>query len=403
MGEFLKVLTYQQASQLLNENFKQLVTESLPLENCYNRVLAADIISPENIPSFSRSTVDGYAVRCEDTFGSSESLPGMLDYAGTVVMGKVPDFTIQNGQCAWIPTGGMLPPGCNAVVMMEYTEKLDDHTVLIFKPAGLWESVMQEGEDIAKGEQVFNQGKIMRPQDIGMLASLGVQPIDVYKKIRAGVLSTGDEIIPWQEKPVPGQIRDVNSCVISSAIETCGAIPNNYPLVGDDLKNLKAAIARGLEENDLLLVSGGSSVGVADYTLEAMLSLPDTQLLFHGIAMKPGKPTLAVRVGSKLIIGLPGHPVSALMVFHIICAPLLRWTSAGLYKTARLTTNVASQAGRDDFIPVRLLTSEQGLQAQALLGKSGLMNILAKADGYIQIPYEKQGIKAGDEVVVTLF
>ncbi len=243
----------------------------------------------------------------------------------------------------------------------------------------------------------------MRPQDIGLLASLGVQPVEVYKKYRAGVLSTGDEIIPWREKPAPGQVRDVNSCAISSAIESCGAIPRNYPLVGDDLQYLKEAIARGWEENDLLLVSGGSSVGVADYTLEAMLSLPDAELLFHGIAMKPGKPTLAVRAGSKLIIGLPGHPVSALMVFHIICAPLLRWSSTGLYKPARLTTNVASQAGRDDFVPVRLLDSDEGLQAQALLGKSGLMNILAKADGYIHIPYEKQGIKAGEEVVVTLF
>lgn len=403
MGEFLKVLTYQQASQLLKENFKQLAIESLPLENCYNRVLAADIISPENMPSFSRSTVDGFAVSCEDSFGSSESLPGMLDYAGTVVMGQIPDFSIAKGQCAWIPTGGMLPSGCDAVVMMEYTEKLDDHTVLIFRPVGLWENVMQEGEDIAGGEQVFSRGKIMRPQDIGLLASLGIQPIDVYKKYQVGVLSTGDEIIPWQEKPVPGQVRDVNSCAVSSAIESCGAIPGNYPLVGDNLQSLKQAIVHGLEENDILLVSGGSSVGVADYTLEAMLSLPDSEMLFHGIAMKPGKPTLAVRVGSKLIIGLPGHPVSALMVFHVVCAPILRWTSAGLYKPACLTTNVASQAGRDDFIPVRLLNSDEGLQAQALLGKSGLMNILAKADGYIQIPYEKQGIKAGDEVVVTMF
>lgn len=403
MGEFLKVLTYQQAKQLLTVNFNRLDTESVALETCLNRVLATDIISPENIPSFSRSTVDGFAVSCEDTFGSSESLPGMLDYTGTVMMGQSPDFTIKTGQCAWIPTGGMLPSGCNAAVMMEYTEKLDEETVLIFRPAGIWENVMQEGEDIASGEQVFDRGKIMRPQDIGLLASLGIQNITAYKRYRVGVLSTGDEIIPLYEKPDPGQVRDVNSCAISSAIESCGAIPANYPLVGDDLQHLKEAIARGLESNDLLLVSGGSSVGVADYTLEAMLAMPDSELLFHGIAMKPGKPTLAVRAGKKVIIGLPGHPVSALMVFHIICAPLLRWSSSGLQKQAHLTSNVASQAGRDDFVPVRLLASDEGLQAQALLGKSGLMNILAKADGYIHIPYEKQGIKAGDEVAVTLF
>lgn len=403
MGEFLKVVSYQQASLLLNKHFPPADTKSVLLERTFNRVLAEDIVSPENIPSFTRSTVDGFAVNCEDTYGSSESLPGMLTFAGTIVMGQKPDFTLKQGQCAWIPTGGMLPAGSNAVVMVEYTEKLDAETVLLSRPAALFENVMQEGEDIAIEELVFSRGKIMRPQDIGLLASLGIQEITVYNKYRVGILSTGDEIIPLQQKPDPGQVRDVNSCAISSAVESCGAISRNYPLVPDDLPSLKEAIARGLEENDLLLVSGGSSVGVADYTLEAMLSMPDAELLFHGIAMKPGKPSLAVRTGQKLIIGLPGHPVSALMVFNIVCAPLLRGSAAGMPKLAYLTTNVASQAGRDDFVPVRLLESNAGLQAQALLGKSGLMNILAKADGYIHIASEKQGIKAGDEVAVTLF
>jgi len=403
MGEFLKVLTYQQASLLLQAHFSRSDTEILPLENCFNRVLAQDIISPENMPAFTRSTVDGYAVNCEDTFGSSETLPGMMEAVGTVLMGQSPDFALQSGQCAWIPTGGMLPSGSNAVVMVEYTEKLDEQTVLVSKPVGLYENVMLAGEDIAEGAQVFTAGKLMRPQDIGMLASLGIAELKVYKKIQAGILSTGDEVIPLREKPALGQIRDVNSCVISSAVEACGAVYRSYPLVRDDLPKLKAAIAKGLAENDLLLVSGGSSVGTADYTLEAMLAMPDAELLFHGIAMKPGKPTMAVRSGRKLIIGLPGHPVSALMVFHIVCAPLLRRFSAATFKKAILTSNVASQAGRDDFIPVRLPESGQDPEAQALLGKSGLMNILAKADGYIHIAYEKQGIKAGEEVLVTLF
>lgn len=403
MGEFLKVLTYQQASLLLQGHFGQTDTEILPLESCFNRVLAEDIVSLENMPAFTRSTVDGYAVNCEDTFGSSETLPGMMESAGTIMMGQPADFELKNGQCAWIPTGGMLPAGSNAVVMVEYTEKLDDQTVLVSKPVGLYENVMQAGEDIAEGELVFTGGKLMRPQDIGLLASLGIAELKVYKKYQVGILSTGDEIIPLREKPELGQIRDVNSCAVSTAVESCGADYRSYPLVGDDLPQLKTAIARGLAENDLLLVSGGSSVGVADYTLEAMLAMPDSELLFHGVAMKPGKPTMAVRSGRKLIIGLPGHPVSALMVFHIICAPLLRRFSAAMHAKASLTSNIASQAGRDDFIPVRLLESEEGLKAQALLGKSGLMNILAKADGYIHIAYEKQGIKAEDEVLVTLF
>lgn len=398
----MKVLTYQQARDILAENFSWSGTESLPLNKCCDRLLAEDIISPENIPAFIRSSVDGYAVDCEDTFGSSESLPGMLEYTGEIIMGSEPDFTIGSGQCAWIPTGGMLPSGSNAVVMVEYTEKLDDKTILTSRPVGPWENVMQTGEDIATGELVFSRGKRLRPQDIGLLASLGINEIEVGKLNRVGVISTGNEIIPIQEKPALGQVRDVNSYAISAAIQSGGALASVYPIVADSPADLKDAMACGLMENDLLLVSGGSSVGIADYTLEAMLSFPDSKLLFHGIAMKPGKPTLAVRVGRQLIIGLPGHPVSALMVFHIVCASLLssfrRQTVQG-----RLLQNIASQAGRDDFIPVRLIAHGNELTVQPLLGKSGLMNILAQADGYIHIEYEKQGLYNSEMVTVILF
>lgn len=402
MGEFLKVFTYQQARNLLDQHFSLADTELLPLERCTNRLLAADIISPENIPAFTRSTVDGYAVACEDTFGSSENLPGILDYSGEVLMGQQPGFAIAAGQCAWIPTGGMLPTGSNAVVMVEYTEKLDDKTILTSRPVGPWENVMQAGEDIAEGKQVFSRGQRMRAQDIGLLASLGIHELSVFKICRVGVISTGDEVIPIHKKPALGQVRDVNSYAIGSAIQSCGAITVNYPLVPDDPVQLRDAMTHGLAENELLLVSGGSSVGTADYTLEAMLSFPDSELLFHGIAMKPGKPTLAVRVGKQLIIGLPGHPVSALMVFHIICASLLNSFSRQTMQ-GRLLINVASQAGRDDFIPVRLIESEGELTVQPLLGKSGLMNILAQADGYIHIEYEKQGLYSSEVVTVNLF
>lgn len=402
MAEFLKVLTFQNAREILRQHFAAPAAGIIPLENCFERILAEDLTSPENIPAFTRSTVDGYAVNCEDSYGSSETLPGMLEYIGSVLMGEETQLAIAAGQCAWVPTGGMMPAGSNAMIMVEYTERLDDKTVLIFRPAGAWENVMQVGEDISAGEKIFQRGQKMRPQDIGLLASLGIKELSVYKPYRAGILSTGDEIIPFQNQPRLGQIRDVNTCAIGAALQSCAAIPCPYPLVKDDLPALKKAIAQGLEENDVLLVSGGSSVGIADYTLEAMLSFPDSELLFHGIAIKPGKPTLAVRAGSQLIIGLPGHPVSALMIFHIICAPLLRQYKARQEK-GRLTVNIASQAGRDDFIPAKLRESETGLEVQPLLGKSGLMNILAQADGYIHIPYEKQGLQANEEVTVTLF
>jgi molybdopterin molybdotransferase len=305
-------------------------------------------------------------------YGSSETLPGMLEYIGSVLMGEETQLTLGPDQCAWVPTGGMMPAGSNAMIMVEYTERLDNKTVLVFRPAGAWENVMQVGEDIAAGDKIFQRGHKMRPQDIGLLASLGIKELSVYKPYRAGILSTGDEIIPFQHQPKPGQIRDVNTWAISAALQSCDAVPHPYPLVKDDLSSLKKAIAQGLEENDILLVSGGSSVGIADYTLEAMLSFPDSELLFHGIAIKPGKPTLAVRTGSQLIIGLPGHPVSALMIFHIICAPLLRQYKARQEK-GLLTVNIASQAGRDDFIPQNYWKAKPDWQYSPA-GQISLMN-----------------------------
>jgi len=402
MPEFLKVLTYQDARQLIINHFPARVIEYVPLERCNNRVLALDLTSPEHMPAFNRSTVDGYAVRAEDTFGSSESLPGMLNYIDSVQMGREPQFAIANGQCAWIPTGGMLPPDSNAAIMIEYTEKLGVDTILVSRPVAPGENVMHRGEDVKQGSTIFQNGKILKAQDIGLLASLGIDQVPVFKAYHIGILSTGDEIIPLSQVPVIGQVRDVNSYSIAAALESCGAVPHRYPLVEDDIAALRQAVAAALNENDVVIMSGGSSVGVADYSVEVMLSFPDSEMLFHGIAVKPGKPTIGVRVGKKLIIGLPGHPVSALMVFNILCASVISPDSLRRVD-AQITINVASQPGRDDFFPVQLAEDDEVTQAKPLLGKSGLMSILAQADGYVHIPYEKQGIRAGDMVKVNLF
>ena len=402
MPEFLKVLTYQNARQLIIDHFPAREIECLPLENCNNRVLAQELTSPEDMPPFNRSTVDGYAVSAEDTFGSSESLPGMLDYTGSVQMGREPQFAIANGQCAWIPTGGMLPIGSNAAIMVEYTEKLGEDTILVSRPVAPGENVMLKGEDIKQGSTIFRSGKILKAQDIGLLSSLGIDQVPVFRPYHIGILSTGDEIIPLNQVPVIGQVRDVNSYSIAAALESCGALPQRYPLVEDDIASLHQAVDKALGENDVVIMSGGSSVGVADYSVGVMLSFPDAEMLFHGIAVKPGKPTIGVRVGNKLIIGLPGHPVSALMVFNILCASII---SPHLVRQvdAQITLNIASQPGRDDFCPVQLEEELDGRKAKPLLGKSGLMSILAQADGYVHIPYEKQGIRAGDMVKVNLF
>ena len=317
-------------------------------------------------------------------------------------MGLAPSFEIGSGHCVWIPTGGMLPAGSNAVVMVEYTEKLGEDIILVSRPVAPGENVMHQGEDIGRGETVFCRGKILKAQEIGLLASLGIGRLPVLRPFHIGILSTGDEVIPLDQVPALGQVRDVNSYSLEAALKSYGTIPRRYPLVKDDFATLRQAVEEALGDNDILLMSGGSSVGVADYSIEVMLSFPDSELLFHGIAVKPGKPTIGVRVGEKLIIGLPGHPVSALMVFYILCAPLINPASARSTEAA-ITINVASQPGRDDFVPVQLIMDVGEQKAKPLLGKSGLMSILAQADGYIHIAYEKQGIKAGDTVKVNLF
>lgn len=402
MPEFLKVLRFQEAMGLLRERAPRPDVEVVDLAASNRRILANDIMSPEDMPSFNRSTVDGYVVRAEDTFGSSESLPGMVNHIGAVEMGVEPGFVITSGECAWMPTGGMLPQGSNAVVMVEYTEKLGPDTVLLYRPVAPGENVMHKGEDVGRGIPVFSRGKWLQAKDIGLLASLGVSTVSVFKPYRVGVLSTGDEVIPIDQHPAMGQVRDVNSYSIAAAVESYGAVPRRYPLVTDDREALQKAMGKALTENDLVILSGGSSVGVADYSLEIMLSMPNAEMLFHGIAVKPGKPTIGVRAGRKLIVGLPGHPVSALMVFYILCAPIISPVTMRLV-TGRLTVNIASQPGRDDFIPVQIQDNDGTREVHPLLGKSGLMSILAKADGFVHIVYEKQGLEAGTMVDVITF
>lgn len=403
MNEFLQVVTFRQGLELLRSNCPARSVGIVPLTGALGAILAVDIKSPEALPAFNRSTVDGYAVNSSDTYGSSESLPAFLDYAGEISMGMASEINLGPVQCAWIPTGGMLPAGSNSAVMVEYTEKLADDTVLIYRPVGPWENTMQTGEDVASGQELFKAGKKLRPQDLGLLASLGINEVEILRPLNIGIISTGNEIIPVSQKPLAGQVRDVNSCALAAAVELGGAIARTYPIVPDSFDQLKRAVDKALEENDVLLLSGGSSVGVMDMTLDVLRSYPDSSLLFHGLAVKPGKPTLGVKIGKKLAVGLPGHPVSALMMFHIMCAPWLH-SQPMLWREAILEVNLASQPGRDDFIPIQI-RQEAGdaLLAHPLLGKSGLMSILAMADGYVHIPYEQQGLKGGEKVKVTLF
>lgn len=402
MGEFLQVVGFNQAIHRLGEALGKQVQEECPLELCCGRVLARPVDSPEDMPGFNRSTVDGYAVRALDSFGASESLPAFFKCIGSVSMGDAPDLALGSGDCAWIPTGGMLPAGSDAALMVEYTEKLGDDTILAYRPVSPGENVMLKGEDIASQAPLFPSGHVLRSQDIGLLASLGINPVSVFKPYEIGIISSGDEVVPIGRCPLPGQVRDVNSFSLAAAVTEMGHIPRVYPLVGDDAQQLQRMVAKSLESHEITLLSGGSSVGIADLTLDVLLSFNGADLLFHGLAVKPGKPTLAVRIDNRLVIGLPGHPVSALMMFKVLTQPLLD-PKRHYPVYARLTQNIASQPGRDDFVPVSLTEEAGQFTARPLLGKSGLMGILAKADGFIHIAAVEQGLTCGEICRVALF
>jgi len=403
MKEFFNVVHFEEALEKLMAARPPQNSQSIGLFEAVNRITAEAISSEENLPAFNRSTVDGYALNAEDIYGCSESSPGFMSYMGEIKMGQSAEIELAKGQCCWIPTGGMLPAGANSVVMVEYTEKLDEKMILTFKPVGPFENVMQTGEDITSGQVILEKGCRIRPGDIGLLASLGVKSLQVIKPYLVGIISTGDEIVPLEQKLSPGEIRDVNSYALYAAVNSCGAVPTVYPLVKDQFKALQQTVSDGLAENDILLISGGSSVGMMDVTLEVLMTFPNARMLFHGIAVKPGKPTLAVQIDEKLVIGLPGHPVSALTVFYILAAPLLRPENVLNSCEGYLSVNLSSQAGRDDFIPAAVEEQEGRKIIQPLLGKSGLMSILSRAHGFIHIPYEKQGMKAGEKLEVIIY
>lgn len=408
--EFFKVKAPLEIYTIINQ-FPVLQTEEIPLAESLGRVIAEPVISPEDIPPFSRSTMDGYAVRARDTFGSSESMPNLLTVAGKVRMGEFASQPLSSGQACEILTGGMLPPEADAVVMQEYTQRIDESTLEVMKSVAPGEHVILRGEDLKKGEQILPSGHRLRPQDVGVLAAIGRQKVLVYRKPRVAIISTGDEIVPVEETPPPGKIRDINTYTLWSAIEQNGGIPIFLGLVPDKFDDLRAKCAEGLEKADVILVSGGSSVGSRDFTAATFQSFPEGQILVHGTSISPGKPTILARVGNKTLWGLPGHPASSLIVFWLFVRPLLQQIGGlephiGTHPQpirARLSRNVSSAQGREDYVRVVLLGDEKGYIADPIFGKSGLISTMAKAHGIIKIDMNTEGLDKDSLVDVYLF
>jgi molybdopterin molybdotransferase len=408
---FFKVVTPIEALQMLL-GAAPVGAETLNTIEARGRVLADDLYSKVDLPHFHRAAMDGYAVKAKDTFGASATLPAYIKVAGTVEMGKEAVEAVSNGAAMRISTGGMLPPGCDSVVMVEYTEDLGNGMVEIQRGVSPWQNVIQIGDDIRKGDLVFSRGRRLRAHDLGALTGIGVASLRVFKKPIVALISTGDEIVDVAAEPAPGQVRNINQHSLAGLIEEWGGALCDYGVVRDDQAALEAIMRHALQGADLLLLSGGSSVGARDITLEAILAMPEAKIHFHGISVSPGKPTIFASGCGKPILGLPGYPVSALVIFDLFAVPLLRklsgenvTSSAQPRKTTRavLKTNVDSPSGREDYVRVGLEEIDGRLYATPLPNKSGAIFTLVKADGMVRIGLNQEGVEEGEEVEVILF
>ncbi|MEK7341759.1 MAG: gephyrin-like molybdotransferase Glp [Candidatus Binatota bacterium] len=411
MKAFFKVVTPEEAKRIILE-VNPVGTEKIETIRARGRVLAEDIYSQVDLPHFHRAAMDGYAVQARDTFGASASLPAYLKVAGTVEMGKEAARPLAKGEAMRISTGGMLPPKGDAVVMVEYTDEVGEGTVEIHRGVSPWQNVILIGDDIKMGELVFRSGRRLRAHDLGALTGVGISSLSVFKKPRVSLISTGDEIVDADTEPLPGQVRNINQHSLAGLIEECGSELNDLGVIRDDREALGMALIKALDLADLVLLSGGSSVGARDIALDAILSLPEARILFHGISVSPGKPTIFAKAAGKPLLGLPGYPVSALVIFDLFAAPLIRilggedsTTACQFQKTARaiLKTNVASQIGREDYVRVILEEVDGQPYATPLPSKSGAIFTLVKADGMIRIDLNQEGVEKGEEVEVILF
>ena len=408
---FFRVVTPQEALRALLQ-ISPVGTEEIQSVRARGRVLVEDLFSSVDLPHFHRAAMDGYAVKAKDTFGASQSLPAYLKLAGVVEMGKEALQPLAAGEAIRISTGGMMPPASDAVVMVEYTDETDAGLVEIHRSVSPWQNVIQIGDDIKKGELVFQRGRRLRAHDLGALTGVGISAVPVYLRPRIGLISTGDEIVDADTDPMPGQVRNINQHSLAGLIEACGGELRDWGVIGDDKGALIRAIGEALAWSDLVLLSGGSSMGAKDITLEAILSFPDSEFIFHGISVSPGKPTIFAKACGKPIVGLPGYPVSALVIFDLFAAPLIRKlggedesAATQFAKTLRATlkTNIASQVGREDYVRVILERDSQRWLATPLPSKSGAIFTLVKADGMVRIDLNQDGLEQGEEVEVILF
>jgi molybdopterin molybdotransferase len=411
MAELFNVRTPPDALRLLLEHLEPGAgaVETVLTQEGLDRVLAHGVDSPANLPTFRRSTMDGFAVRAADTFGATESLPAYLDMVGEVLMGHDAEMHLGVGQCARISTGGMLPTNADAVVMVEQTQQASANTIEALRPVAPGENVVQIGEDVHSGDPILPAGHVLRPQDVGALLALGVTTVSVGRKLRVGIVSGGDELVEPSHEPGPGQIRDINSYTLACQVRHAGHVPCLVGVFPDELDALRVAARVAFADNDVVILSAGSSVSARDMTAQVVSQLGQPGVLVHGVSLKPGKPTILAVCDGKPVFGLPGNPVSCMVTFDLFVAPTLAHLSGAREVprrtvTARLARNIASATGREDYIQVRINQSDQGvLEAVPVFGKSNLIFTLVNADGMLKVPLDAGGLNTGTLVEVMLF
>jgi molybdopterin molybdotransferase len=401
MSLFLQVVSVSTAIEEIRNLAVRRGDETVSLVDALHRILAEDIHADGDIPGFTRSVVDGYAVRAADTTGSSDTIPSIFPLRGRVSMGVSAGTHIKSGECIYVPTGGILPEGADAVVMIEHAEPIGKE-ILVKKPVAHGENVLFFNEDFSSGDIVCKRGRRLSPQDIGVLAAAGCIDVPVVGIPKVGILSTGNELVPVNVRPLPGQVRDVNSFVVASFVREQGCAPVFYGIVPDDREALRSALDNAASKCDAVLISGGSSKD--DRDMVAAIIKEEGTVLIHGIAISPGKPTIIGRYGNIPVIGLPGHPASAFIVLVAIIRYLFAGmtgnTDSGLRSVqASLGQNVSSSKGREDYLRVVV---RDGV-ATPLFGKSGLLNTLVKSTGVIRIPAESEGLETGTLVEVIVW
>ena len=401
----LHVKTPDEVLALIETEFSPLAkVEPVPLNAAMGRVLAEDIAATEYVPDFDRSTVDGFALRARDTFGCTDAIPAILPLQGEVLMGEGADFDLNPEECVAVPTGGALPRGADSVVMVEYSEDYGDGTIGISKSAAPGQNMIFRGDDVFPGKVILQKGRVLSSQDIGALAAIGRVEVPVAKKLTVGVISTGDELVPPEVTPGPGQVRDVNSPMLEAMLGAFGVNVINYGIVIDNEALLSEKVTKAAAECDAVLLSGGSSVGVKDAACRIIESMGS--LLLHGIAIKPGKPTIIGKTGPKPLVGLPGHPVAAYFVTKLFILPLLARLMGRVQEiyttTAKITESVSANHGRAQYHCCRLERKNGELYAYPIRGKSGLITTLAGADGYFCIDRDCEGLPKYAEIQVTV-